>query len=204
MTDIGYSPAMAQLVETLCQFDGVGPVTAERMAMQVMVFPPEFAEELADRLLRAKRLVGFCHRCYSFAENGECQVCQKAKQGKRDRTKLIVVASARDVIPVEKTGEYNGCFHVLGGLISPIDGIGPEALHIQPLIDRVEKGKHQEVILLLPPNPESEVTEQYLVQLLSPLTQVSRVAIGLALGSEIGSDTVTLARALSDRRRVEA
>jgi recombination protein RecR len=149
-------------------------------------------------LLDAKKQVGLCKVCFHLSAEAICQICRHPN---RDRETICVVNDSRDVIALEKTREYRGLYHVLGGVMSPMDGIGPEQLYIQPLMRRVSEEKIGEVILALSPSVEGETTTLYLAQLLKPFTTVSRIAFGLPMGGDLEyADDVTIARALEGRR----
>ena len=145
--------------------------------------------------------MGQCRRCFHLAAEELCEICRDER---RNTGVLCVVADSRDLLALERTREFRGIYHVLGGLISPMDGVGPELLQIQPLIERVDREGIQEVILALTPSVEGDTTSLYLARLLRPFTAVSRIAYGLPVGSELEyADEVTLARALEGRRPVE-
>ncbi|CAK6698554.1 Recombination protein RecR [Synechococcus sp. CBW1107] len=142
--------------------------------------------------------MGSCRRCFHLSADPECEIC---RQEERHNGLICVVADSRDLLAMERTREYRGTYHVLGGLISPMDGIGPEALRIQPLVERVDRESISEVILALTPSVEGDTTSLYLARLLRPFTSVTRIAYGLPVGSELEyADEVTLARALEGRR----
>jgi recombination protein RecR len=145
--------------------------------------------------------VGQCRRCFHLSAEELCDICRNEE---RRNGQICVVADSRDLLALERTREFRGAYHVLGGLISPMDGVGPELLHIQPLIERVERDGISEVILALTPSVEGDTTSLYLARLLRPFTAVSRIAYGLPVGSELEyADEVTLARALEGRRPLE-
>jgi recombination protein RecR len=152
-------------------------------------------------IVEAKLQVGFCSVCFHLSAEPVCDICRAAN---RDSATICVVADSRDVIALEKTREYRGKYHVLGGLISPIDGIGPEQLHIQQLVRRVSQQKIGEVILAISPSVEGETTTLYVGHLLKPFTRVTRIAFGLPMGGDLEyADEVTLARALEGRRDLD-
>ena len=149
----------------------------------------------------AKKKVGFCQRCFHLSAESLCEICHNPN---RQHNTICVVIDSRDVIALEKTREYHGLYHVLGGVISPMDGIGPEQLNIQSLIQRVNKENIEEVIIAISPSVEGETTTLYLGQLLKPFTKVTRIAFGLPMGGDLEyADEVTLARALEGRRDLE-
>jgi len=156
---------------------------------------------LATALIEAKKRVGLCKVCFHLSAEPVCSICRHPN---RDQNIICVVADSRDVIALEKTREYSGRYHVLGGTISPMDGIGPEQLYIQPLVQRVSKEKIEEVILAIAPSVEGETTTLYVGQLLKPFTKVTRIAFGLPMGGDLEyADEVTLARALEGRQELD-
>jgi recombination protein RecR len=188
-----YTRPLARLVEQLQKLPGIGPKTAQRLALHIIKRPESDVQALAQSILDAKQQVGQCSICFHLSAEPTCEICRAPN---RDDSTLCVVADSRDVIALEKTREYRGKYHVLGGLISPMDGIGPEQLTIQPLI--------QEVILAINPSIEGETTTLYVGQLLKPFTRVTRIAFGLPMGGDLEyADEVTLARALEGRRELD-
>lgn len=158
-------------------------------------------EALAQALVEAKKQVGLCSVCFHLSADPVCEICRHPN---RDQTSICVVADSRDVIALEKTREYGGKYHVLGGVISPMEGIGPEQLHIQPLIRRVSQRNIKEVIMAISPSVEGETTTLYVGHLLKPFTKVTRIAFGLPMGGDLEyADEVTLARALEGRREID-
>ncbi|MEY3930394.1 MAG: recombination protein RecR [Cyanobacteriota bacterium] len=163
--------------------------------------PSEQIQAFADALLAARSQVGQCQRCFHLSAEPVCEICRNEA---RHTGVLCVVADSRDLLALERTREFKGTYHVLGGLISPMDGVGPELLQIQPLVERVDHDGIGEVILALTPSVEGDTTSLYLARLLRPFTQVSRIAYGLPVGSELEyADEVTLARALEGRRPMD-
>lgn len=157
-------------------------------------------QALAQALINAKKQVGFCRICFHLSAEPVCSIC-----GDRNRNKTIicVVADSRDVIALEKTREYHGTYHVLGGVISPMDGVGPDLLNIQPLVRRASQPEIQETILAISPSIEGETTTLYIAQLLKPFVKVTQIAFGLPMGGDLEyADEVTLARALEGRREL--
>lgn len=158
-------------------------------------------QALAQALIEAKSQVGQCSVCFHLSADPVCEICRAHS---RDPHTLCVVADSRDVIAIERTREYKGKYHVLGGLISPMDGIGPEQLNIGPLVHRVNKEDTQEVIIAISPSIEGDTTTLYVGQLLKPFTRVTRIAFGLPMGGDLEyADEVTLARALEGRRDLD-
>jgi recombination protein RecR len=163
--------------------------------------PAEQTRSFADALLAARSQVGQCQRCFHLSADPLCEICLNDS---RSNGLLCVVADSRDLLALERTREFQGSYHVLGGLISPMDGIGPELLQIKPLVQRVAADDFQEVILALTPSVEGDTTSLYLARLLKPFTAVSRIAYGLPVGGELDyADEVTLARALEGRRPMD-
>ncbi|MEG3437472.1 recombination mediator RecR [Pannus brasiliensis CCIBt3594] len=196
-----YTPPLARLIEQLQRLPGVGPKTAQRLALHILKRPDEEVRDLARAIVEAKKQVGLCRVCFHLSAEPVCDICRNPN---RDTGTICVVADSRDVIALEKTREYRGKYHVLGGVISPMDGIGPEQLHVQPLIQRVSQKSIAEVILAISPSVEGETTTLYLGGLLKPFTKVTRIAFGLPMGGDLEyADEVTLARALEGRREVE-
>ncbi len=195
-----YARPLARLIEQLQRLPGVGPKTAQRLALYILKRPEAEVQALAQALIDAKQQVGLCSTCFHLSESPVCEICRNAN---RDSSTICVVADSRDLIALEKTREYHGKYHVLGGVISPMDGIGPEQLTVQPLVRRVNQQKIKEVILAISPSVEGETTTLYVGQLLKPFTRVTRIAFGLPVGGELEyADEVTLARALEGRREL--
>lgn len=196
-----YTRPLARLIEHLQHLPGVGPKTAQRLALHILKRPEEEVAALAQALLDAKKQVGHCSVCGHLSAEPVCEICSSPK---RDSSVVCVVQDSRDLIALEKTREYKGKYHVLGGLISPIDGIGPEQLNIQSLVRRVSQQEIQEVILAISPSIEGETTTLYVAHLLKPFTKVTRIAFGLPMGGDLEyADEVTLARALEGRRELD-
>jgi recombination protein RecR len=196
-----YTRPLARLIEQLQRLPGIGPKSAQRLALHLLKRPEAEVAALAQALMEAKQQVGLCSICFHLSAEPVCEICRTPS---RDQTLLCVVADSRDVIALEKTREYRGQYHVLGGLISPMEGIGPEQLQIQPLIRRVSQKRPEEVIMAINPSIEGETTTLYLGQLLKPFTKVTRIAFGLPMGGDLEyADEITLARALEGRRELE-
>ena len=192
---------MARLIEQLQKLPGIGPKNAQRLALHIINRSDQDAEALAQAIINAKKTVGFCQRCFHLSAEPICEICRNRN---RQQDTICVVTDSKDVIALEKTREYQGLYHVLGGVISPMDGIGPEQLNIQSLIQRVSKEKIQEVIIAISPSVEGETTTLYIGQLLKPFTKVTRIAFGLPMGGDLEyADEVTLARALEGRRDID-
>jgi recombination protein RecR len=191
------SESVERLVSHLSQLPGIGRKTAQRLALHILRLPKADAESLAEAITDVKEKVRYCSVCCNITEADPCIICASPK---RDRSMICVVEEPSDVLALEKTNEYKGLYHVLGGSLSPLDGVGPEELKIKELLARVSDGV-QEVILAMNPNVEGEATTLYLTKLLKPLgVKVSRIARGLPIGGDLEfADEATLARALEDR-----
>jgi recombination protein RecR len=196
-----YTRPLARLVEQLQRLPGIGPKTAQRLALHIIKRSESDVRALAQAILEAKQQVGFCSVCFHLSAEPVCEICRASQ---RDSSILCVVADSRDVIALEKTREYRGKYHVLGGLISPMDGITPDQLNIQALVRRASQPEVQEVIMAINPSVEGETTTLYVGQLLKPFTRVTRIAFGIPMGSDLEyADEVTLARALEGRREMD-
>ncbi len=192
-----YAAPIARLLDELERLPGVGPKSAQRLAYHILRSETQQAENLAAAIVEVKRSIHFCPSCFNFAEGEVCAICADPE---RDGSFLCVVEEPRDVVAIEKTGEFRGRYHVLQGAISPIDGIGPEQLRIQELLARL--GEVTEVLIATNPNVEGETTALYLARLIKPLgIRVTRIASGLPVGGDLEyADEVTLGRALEARR----
>ena len=198
-----YEGAVQDLIDELGRLPGVGPKSAQRIAFHILQGDEADARRLSDAITRVKATIRFCARCFNIAEQELCRICRDPR---RDPAQLCVVEEPRDLIAIERTREYRGAYHVLGGAISPIDGIGPDDLHVQELIRRLDEQGDVEVILAMNPNIEGEATASYLSRLLGPLegVRVTRLASGLPVGGDLDyADEVTLARSFMGRRAVE-
>jgi recombination protein RecR len=198
-----YATPVQALIDELGRLPGIGPKSAQRIAFHLLKLPTEDATRLARAINEAKERVTFCERCFNVSEGPLCMMCT---DDRRDPSVLCVVEDARDIVAIEKTGEFRGRYHVLLGAISPIDGIGPEQLKIRELLTRLEPEAVREVILCTNPNIEGEATAMYLARLLKPLgLRVTRIASGLPVGGDLEyADELTLGRALEGRREVDA
>ena len=190
---------LSALIGELEKLPTVGPKTAARLAFYLLTASKEDAQALARAIVEVKEKVRFCSRCFSLTEADPCAICNDSR---RDATLICVVGEAKDVYAIERTMSYRGRYHVLGGLISPIEGIGVGQLKIKELVDRVSSQGVKEVIIATNPNAEGESTALYLARLLAPLgVTVTRLAYGLPIGGDLDyADEVTLARALEGRR----
>jgi recombination protein RecR len=196
-----YEGIVQDLIDELGRLPGIGPKSAQRIAFHILAAEPADVMRLANVMREVKEKVRFCSICGNVAEQEQCRICL---DGRRDLTALCVVEEPKDVVAIEKTREFRGRYHVLGGAISPIEGIGPDDLRIRELIARLSDGAITEVILATDPNLEGEATATYLARLISPLgVAVSRLASGLPVGGDLEyADEVTLGRAFEGRRRV--
>ncbi len=180
---------------------GIGPRTAQRLALHLLRQPEDKIRLFSEALVNAKSQVGQCKTCFHLTAGEQCEICLNKQ---RNHELICVVAESRDLLALERTREYKGLYHVIGGLISPMDGIGPEMLEISSLIKRVDKENIKEVILALTPSIEGDTTSLYVGRLLKPFTKVTRIAYGLPVGSELEyADEVTLSRALEGRRDLD-
>jgi recombination protein RecR len=187
------------LIQELSRLPSVGPKTAQRLAFHILRAEPARAEVLAQAILDVKQRIGYCERCWNIAEGPLCTIC---RSGHRDRETICVVESPLDLLAIERTGEYHGLYHVLQGVISPIDGVGPEDIHVPELVERVVNEEVREVIIATDADIEGEATAVYIGRALAPLgVQVTRPAHGLPVGGDLEyADELTLAKALSGRR----
>lgn len=196
-----FAGPIQDLIEELAKLPGVGPKTAQRLAFHILKLDDEDAERLARAISDAKSKIRFCDRCFNVSSSELCEYCTDER---RDANVVCAVEEPKDIAAIERTGEFRGRYHVLGGAISPIDGIGPDDLHISELFERVGKEGIQEVIVATNPNTEGEATAMYLHRLLTPLgVRVTRIASGLPVGGDLEyADEVTLGRALGARREM--
>ncbi|MSW02590.1 MAG: recombination protein RecR [Actinobacteria bacterium] len=196
-----YEGAIQDLIDALGRLPGIGPKSAQRIAFHILQAEPEIAAALVDSIRTVKERVKFCTTCGNVSEEQECRICRDPR---RDNTSICVVEESKDVIAIERTREFRGKYHVLGGAISPIDGIGPEQLRIRELMQRLSDPEIVEVILATDPNREGEATATYVARMIKPLNiKVSRLASGLPVGGDLEyADEVTLGRAFEGRRNV--
>jgi len=196
-----YEGAIQDLIDALGRLPGIGPKSAQRIAFHILQADAEIATALVDSIRTVKERVKFCVECGNVSEEDQCRICRDPR---RDDTLICVVEESKDVIAIERTREFRGKYHVLGGAISPIDGIGPEQLRIRELMSRLADPGIVEVILATDPNLEGEATATYLSRMIKPLEiKVSRLASGLPVGGDLEyADEVTLGRAFEGRRDV--
>ena len=197
-----YTAPVQSLIDELGRLPGIGPKSAQRIAFHLLKVPVDDATRLAHAITEAKARVRFCERCFNVADDVLCPICN---DDTRDSSVLCVVEESRDIVAVERTGEFRGRYHVLLGAMSPLEGIGPEQLKIRELVARIDPEGVQEIILCTNPNTEGEVTAMYLARLLKPIgLTVTRIASGLPVGGDLEyTDELTLGRALEGRRSVD-
>ena len=195
-----FSPAVENLVSQLTRLPGVGTRTAQRLAFHLLRVPKDEAAALAGAIADVKERVRFCSECGNLTEEDVCEICRDTR---RDQAVVCVVEQPADLISVERTHEYRGLYHVLGGALSPIDGVEPEHLRIGELLQRVERNGIQEVVLATNPNMTGEATAAYLADRLRGRVRVTRLASGLPVGGDLEyADEITLGRALAGRREM--
>ena len=194
-----FPQSLERLMAELAKLPGIGPKSAQRLAFHILDRGAENAASLAQALTDAAEKLGECPVCFNIAEEGHCALCDDLN---RDDTVICVVESPRDIVPIERSGSFHGRYHVLGGLLSPMDGIGPAELHLKELLKRLENEEVTEVILATGSNVEGEATAAYIADLLKPLgITVTRIAQGMPVGGDLEYiDEITLARALTGRR----
>lgn len=193
------APVIQKLLDELERLPGVGPKSAQRIAYWILNTDRATALRLAQSITEVKDSVRFCSRCFNYAEGDECDICRNPS---RDTSLLCVVSEPRDIPPIERTAVFSGIYHVLGGALSPMEGIGPDDLHIAQLMRRLSSEDIREVVIATNPNVEGEATAAYLARLIKPLgVKVTRLASGLPVGGDLEfADEVTLGRALEARR----
>jgi recombination protein RecR len=186
------------LIEELERLPGIGPKSAQRLAFHILERPEEEVRELADAITQVTQSIRYCSQCFNFTDTDPCAVCA---DDRRDHSLVCVVAEPRDVIAMENTGEYRGVYHVLHGLISPLDNVGPDQLRVKELLERVRAGGAKEIIIATNPVVEGEATAAYLAGVLKPLgVKVTRIALGLPVGGDLDyADQLTITRALQGR-----
>jgi recombination protein RecR len=196
-----YEGAIQDLIDELGRLPGVGPKSAQRIAFHVLSTDPADVNRLATALRKVKELVRFCTTCFNVAESEQCRVCRDVR---RTNEVICVVEEPKDVVAIERTGEFRGRYHVLGGAINPLEGIGPDNLRIRELLARLGTGEVKELILATDPNTEGEATATYLALMVKPMgIAVTRLASGLPVGGDLEyADEITLGRAFEGRRAV--
>lgn len=196
-----YPKSIATLIEHFQKFPSVGPKSAQRMAFYMLRMPESEVQKFAQAILEAKRNTRTCEVCFNLSSASPCEICTNPK---RDRSIICVVAETKDLIAIEKTNEFKGLYHVLQGLISPMDGIGADDIRIKELLTRLVSDEVKEVILALPPSVEGEATSLYLTKLIKPFgITISRIAFGLPVGADLEyADEITIAKAIEGRREI--
>ncbi len=197
-----YEGIIQDLIDELGKLPGIGPKSAQRIAFHLVQSERVDVNRLVDVLRIVKEKVRFCSQCFNVAEEEECKICRDPR---RDNSSICVVEESKDVVAIERTREFRGKYHVLGGAISPIDGIGPEQLRVRELLSRLSDSNIKEIIIATDPNLEGEATATYLARTIKPLgIKISRLASGLPVGGDLEyADEVTLGRAFEGRRNVE-
>ena len=194
---ITFTKPLSKLIGHFEKFPGIGPRTAQRLALFILKQPESSIRDFSKVLLEAHSNVGHCKKCFNLTSEEECEIC---KDTERNQKLICVVAETKDLLALERAREFKGVYHVIGGLISPMDSVGPELLEIRSLVERVTKSEVDEIILALTPSVEGDTTSLYIGKLLTPFTKVTRIAYGLPMGSELEYvDEVTLTRALEGR-----
>ena len=194
-----YEGAVQDLIDELGRLPGIGPKSAQRVAFHILEADAEDMKRLAEAITTVKEKVKFCEICFNVSEEAICRICQDTR---RDQTVICVVEESKDVMAIERTRSFRGRYHVLGGAISPIAGIGPDQLHIRELLNRLSDETITEIVIATDPNLEGEATATYLVRMLKPLgITLTRLASGLPVGGDLEyADDVTLGRAFEGRR----
>ncbi len=197
---ITYTKPLSKLIGHFEKFPGIGPRTAQRLALFILKQPESIIRDFSNALLEARSNVGRCKKCFNLTSEDECEICRNTE---RNQKLICVVAETKDLLALERAREFKGVYHVIGGLISPMDSVGPELLEIRSLVERVSKSEVDEIILALTPSVEGDTTSLYIGKLLTPFTKVTRIAYGLPMGSELEYvDEVTLARAIEGRTKL--
>jgi recombination protein RecR len=197
---ITYTKPLSRLIGHFEKFPGIGPRTAQRLALFILKQPESTIRDFSKALLEAHSNVGRCKKCFNLTSEDECEIC---RNNERNKKIICVVAETKDLLALERAREFKGVYHVIGGLISPMDSVGPELLEIRSLVERVGNSEIDEIILALTPSVEGDTTSLYIGKLLEPFTKVTRIAYGLPMGSELEYvDEVTLARALEGRTKL--
>lgn len=196
-----YPKSIAALIEQFQKFPSVGPKSAQRMAFYLLRMPMTEVQKFAQCIVEAKENTRTCEVCFNLSSTSPCEICQSTR---RDRTTICIVAETKDLIAIEKTNEYQGLYHVLQGVISPMDGIGADDIRIKELLNRLTDENIKEVIIALSPSVEGEATSLYLSKLIKPFgIKISRIAFGLPVGADLEyADEITIARAIEGRREI--
>ena len=193
-----YTKPLANLIDFFERFPSIGPKSAQRMALHLLKMPNLEVEKFANLMIEAKEKIHYCSICYNMSQNDPCEICQNLN---RDNKTICVVSETKDLLAIEKTNEYNGVYHVLQGVISPLEGIGANDIRIRELLNRISGNDVEEIILALNPTVEGEATSLYICILLKPFDiKISRIAMGLPIGSDLEyADEITLSKALECR-----
>ncbi len=193
-----YTKPLANLIDFFERFPSIGPKSAQRMALHLLKMPNLEVQKFANLMIEAKEKIHYCSICYNMSQNDPCEICQNLN---RDNKTICVVSETKDLLAIEKTNEYNGVYHVLQGVISPLEGIGANDIRIRELLNRISGNDVEEIILALNPTVEGEATSLYICKLLKPFDiKISRIAMGLPIGSDLEyADEITLSKALECR-----
>ncbi len=196
-----YAESLAKLIEELQKLPGIGPKSAQRLAFFILGSSRRSLDELTAAMIQAKDRLKYCSVCFNITDVDPCKICS---DGSRDSKIICVVAEPKDLVAIERSGVYNGKYHVLGGVISPLDGVEPDSLRVRELLSRVGKNSVKELVLAISPTTEGEATSIYLTKLLKPLgIKLTRIAYGLPIGADMDyADPATLSKALEGRREV--
>lgn len=202
MGRLGLPDPLSRLIESLSRLPGIGEKSATRLAFHILAMRGEYADNLLRAIEETRNNIRLCSVCYSFTSNDPCEICRN--EG-RDRSKICVVEGPLDLIAVERSGEFHGLYHVLHGVISPLDGVGPDDLKIRELLERVKTGEVKELIIATNPSVEGEATSLYIARIMHPFNiEASRIAYGVPVGSSLEYiDEMTLGKAMKDRKRIE-
>lgn len=192
------SKLIEQAVEELSRFPGVGKRTALRLCLWLLKQEESVVQNMGNAIIKLRKDIQYCSKCHNISDQSKCEICANPK---RDEKQLCIVEDSRDVIAIESTGQYNGLYHVLGGIINPMEGVGPSELNIASLIPRIEEMEPEEIILALPPTVEGDTTNFYLYKKLKGVdSKVTTIARGIAIGNELEyTDEVTLGRSIANR-----
>ena len=193
-----YTKPLANLIDFFERFPSIGPKSAQRMALHLLKMPNPDVQRFANLMIEAKEKIHYCSICFNMSQNDPCEICQNSN---RDSKTICVVSETKDLLAIEKTNEYNGVYHVLQGVISPLQGIGANDIRIRELLNRISENDIEEIILALNPTVEGEATSLYISKLLKPFDiKISRIAMGLPIGSDLEyADEITLSKALECR-----
>jgi recombination protein RecR len=198
---VKYSKPLERLVHELSKLPGIGIKSAQRLAFYILRQPAPEIDKLIRTITEVKQQISYCSICYNMTESDPCSICSDPQ---RDKSKICVVEDPNSLLTIERTNEYNGLYHVLLGVLSPLDGIGPEQLKIKELLKRIKQGDIKEIIIATSPNVQGESTALYLARLIKPLgIKVTRIAFGVPVGSDLEyADEVTMAKAMEGRREL--